>query len=888
VMGEFAGAFGSHVVVDSRLVATMPAGWSFARAASVPVAFLTAWYGLVELGGLRAGESVLVHAAAGGVGMAAVQVARLVGAEVFATASPGKWAVLRAAGIDDDHIASSRDPGFEEKFRRVSGGRGVDVVLDALAGELVDAGLRLLTRGGRFLEMGKTDIRDAKMVAERFGVSYQAFDLMDADPERIHELLVMLVGALTRGELAPLPVRAWDVRQAREAFRFVSQARHVGKVVLTIPREWDPDGWVVISGGTGTLGRLVARRLAEQGARRLLLLSRRGPHAPGADELLAALRDAGASVDVVACDVADREQLAAVLGHARQSAPLTAVVHAAGITDDVMSDALTTQRLAGVMAAKAIPPWNLHELTAEDDLAGFVLFSSPAGVFGSAGQAAYAAANATLDALAAFRRHAGLPATSIAWGLCEQRSDITARLTDVDRARMRRNGVLPLPTPAALDLFDAARHSHHPVVIAAHLTGALAHRTGAPAPRTATTAPSAGHVSGVISQLTVLRPAERDLAILNLIRAQAAIVLGHTDSGIIEPHQPFLELGFDSLTAVELRNRLSTTTGLHLSATLTFDHPTPHALAESIGAMLAESLDGSSHPRAATVSAETADSPAAGPVAALYQRACGLGRFPEALDMLKAISRLQPTFSAEDAAGAAPEPVRLARGAGQPHLFCFPSITPAAGPHEYARFAGNFRDLRDVTVLPEPGFVSGELLPADVAALTRCHAESLLRAAADAPFVLLGRSAGGWIAHAVADELGRLGAPPAGIVLIDTYSPSRSREEWLGASASEAMIDRENAFTMLHDNRLTAMGGYFRVFSGWEPSALDIPTLLVRAVDPWSTSLAEMTGANGEWRASWHLPRTTTKDVAGNHFTMLEEHSGTTAQAVDEWLAGLF
>jgi NADPH:quinone reductase-like Zn-dependent oxidoreductase len=268
VMGVFGGAFGSRAVVDERLVVPMPAGWSFARAASVPLAFLTAWYGLVELGGLRAGESVLVHAAAGGVGMAAVQVARLVGAEVFATASPGKWEVLRAAGIDDAHIASSRDAGFEEKFRRVSGGRGVDMVLDALAGELVDAGLRLLTRGGRFVEMGKTDIRDAAVVAERFGVSYQAFDLLDADPERLHELLDKLLGSLTSGELTTLPARVWDVRQAREAFRFVSQARHVGKVVLTIPREWDPDGWIVITGGTGVLGGLVARRLAEQGARR--------------------------------------------------------------------------------------------------------------------------------------------------------------------------------------------------------------------------------------------------------------------------------------------------------------------------------------------------------------------------------------------------------------------------------------------------------------------------------------------------------------------------------------------------------------------------------------------------------------------------------------------
>ena len=218
----------------------MPAGWSFVQAAAVPGAFLTAYYGLVDLARLQRGERLLVHAAAGGVGMAAVQLARHLGAEVLGTASAGKWGVLRALGIDDSHIASSRDAGFREQFLKATDGRGVDVVLNSLARELVDASLQLLPEGGRFIEMGKTDIRDPEQVAaEHPGVAYRAFDLGEAGPQRIGEMLAEIVALFERGVLEPLPLRAWDVRRAPEAFRFMSQARHVGKIVLRVPaRRW--------------------------------------------------------------------------------------------------------------------------------------------------------------------------------------------------------------------------------------------------------------------------------------------------------------------------------------------------------------------------------------------------------------------------------------------------------------------------------------------------------------------------------------------------------------------------------------------------------------------------------------------------------------------------
>ncbi|MEV6319521.1 polyketide synthase dehydratase domain-containing protein, partial [Streptomyces sp. NPDC051776] len=214
VMGMFPGAFGPVAVADARTVARVPAGWSFAQAASVPIVFLTAYYALRDLAGVRSGESVLVHAAAGGVGMAAAQLSRHMGAEVFGTASVGKWDTLRGLGLDDAHMASSRDLTFEDAFLAATGGRGVDVVLDSLAGEFVDASLRLLPRGGRFLEMGKTDVRDPETVAtEHPGVAYRAFDLWEAGPERIGQMLAELVVLFEAGVLEPLPVTCWDVRR---------------------------------------------------------------------------------------------------------------------------------------------------------------------------------------------------------------------------------------------------------------------------------------------------------------------------------------------------------------------------------------------------------------------------------------------------------------------------------------------------------------------------------------------------------------------------------------------------------------------------------------------------------------------------------------------------
>ncbi len=601
VMGIL-GLTGSEAVVDRRLVTRVPPGWSFTEAAGVPVVFLTAYYGLSVLGGLRAGERVLAHAGAGGVGMAAVQLARHWGAEVFATASRGKWDTLRAMGLDEEHIADSRTLDFEGEFSIATGGAGMDVVLNSLAGEFTDASLRLLVPGGRFIEMGKTDLRDPGALT---GVRYRAFDLMEAGPDRIAEMLGELMRLFADGTLKPLPVKVFDVRRAADAYRFVSQARHIGKVVLTMPD--GPaglgGGTVLITGGTGMAGAAVARHLVDRHrVPHVMLVSRSGELADGMSGLVAELRDAGARVSVVACDVADRDAVAGVLAQVPAQLPLRGVFHAAGVLDDAVIASLTPERIDTVLRSKVDGAWHLHELTRGLDLAAFVVFSSMAGIVGAPGQGNYAAANSFLDGLAAYRRAHRLPGLSIAWGMWEQVSAMTQHLGDRDRARMSRAGLAPLSTRQALDLLDTALLAEPPIVVATRLdTAALAHAGAALPPLLSQLASRPARrvldptdmvsLTGLRARLDGLSPEQRRRELVELVCGNAATVLGHSTADV-DAEQAFADLGFDSLTAVELRNRLKIATGLTLSPTLIFDHPTPAALAEHLDAQLSTGTGG--------------------------------------------------------------------------------------------------------------------------------------------------------------------------------------------------------------------------------------------------------------------------------------------------------
>ncbi|WP_425546870.1 type I polyketide synthase, partial [Actinosynnema pretiosum] len=604
VMGMIPGAFGPLAVADARTVVRMPRGWSFTEAAGAPVAFLTALHGLRDLGGLVEGETVLVHAAAGGVGMAAVQLARHFGAEVLGTAHPSKHAAL---DLPANRLASSRDLAYATGFGPV------DVVLNSLVGEHVDASLRLLREGGRFVEMGRADLRDADEVARAHpGRAYRAFDLgRDAGPDRIAELLVELVGLFESGALRPLPTRVLDVVRAPEAFRAMSQGKHIGKIVLTPPRRPDPDGTVLVTGGTGTLGAAMARHLVDaHGARRLLLVSRSGPDAPGAAELVAELAERGAQVRLAACDMSEEDALTALLASIPAAHPLTGVVHAAGALDDGVVTALDADRVASVLRPKADAALLLHEATKHADLALFALCSSVAGVLGNAGQANYAAANTYLDALAQHRRAAGLAGLSLAWGRWARTSALTAGLPAQQGGR--RELVRPMDTASALRLLPAALGVGRPTVVAAELdvtaaTAANPVLRGLVRPARRAMAASARDERGVAAALAGLGEADRRRFVLDLVRSHAAVVLGLAGKEAVDAERAFNETGFDSLTAVELRNRLAAATGLRLPSTLVFDHATPAALAEHLRAELTG--DGLPEARAVATSGARDDDP---------------------------------------------------------------------------------------------------------------------------------------------------------------------------------------------------------------------------------------------------------------------------------------
>ncbi|MET9496623.1 type I polyketide synthase [Streptomyces sp. NPDC006552] len=606
VTGIFTGAFGSVAVADHRLLTPVPDGWSHAEAASMPTAFLTAYYALCHVKQVTKGQRVLIHAAAGGVGMAAVQLARHLGAEVYATASPAKWPALRRLGLDDAHLASSRDLEFAGRFLDATGGRGMDLVLNSLAHRFVDASLTLLPRGGDFVEMGKTDLRDPGQVAAAHpGVDYRAIDLYAAGPDAIHAMFRAVMDLFAAGRLRLSPVSVRGIRDARTAFREMSQGRHVGKLVLETG-DGLGGGTVLVTGGTGGVGSLVARHLvAAHGVRSLLLASRRGPAADGAPELVAELERAGAAVRVVACDVADRDAVAELLATMPPRYPLTAVVHAAGALADGTVETLTPQSLDHALRAKAGGALHLHELTRDHALSAFIQFSALAGTLGTAGQANYAAANGLLDGLAAHRRAAGLPGTALCWGWWEESSGMAGGLDQAGRNRLRRTGIAPMPTPEALALFDAARALGTPVLVPARIDLAALRGRGGPAlppllrdladdgrPRRTREHPAKDAGAPALpARLTTLPADEVAPAVLDWLRDQVAFVLGHPSGAAVDTDLAFTQLGFDSLTSVELCNRLAASTGLRLPSTLVFSYPTPRELGEHLSALLRPAPD---------------------------------------------------------------------------------------------------------------------------------------------------------------------------------------------------------------------------------------------------------------------------------------------------------
>ena len=632
------------------------------------------------------------------------------------------------------------------------------------------------------------------------------------------------------------------------------------------PARLGPDGTVLLTGGTGTLGPLIARHLAvEHGVRRLLLVSRRGPEADTAGALEAELSELGCELTVAPCDVADRDQLATLLQSIPAEHPLTAVIHAAAVLDDGLVESLTPEQVDRVMRAKVDGAANLHELTASLELSELVLFSSVGSLFGSPGRGNHAAANAFLDALAQVRRAQGLPAVSLEWGNWDV--GITAAVREV----LQRAAMEALPPDEGLELLDAARSLDRPVLAPVRLDAAAmrARARGGTLPvllRGLVRVPARRARDGggsLTRRLAGLPQREWDAVLLDLVRSEAGTVLGQA-ADEVEPERTMLELGFDSLGAVELRNRLSQATGLRLPPKLAFDHPTPAAVAAYLRERLADQVgDGAA-----------ADHNGAGTLSGLLRHAHEQGSVADALMLLLDASKLRPAFRAAGDLDGVPRAAAISGGGVSPRLICVPTFLVGSGPHQFARFAAGFGGERAVSALALPGFKEGDPLPASWSAAVDALAACVREAAQGEPFVLVGYSGGGALAHAVAEQLEDDGAELAGLVMLDSYALDGEEMGQLVASVVAQMLDRNDDLIDLADDDLLAMGAYMRLFREWEPGSIDSPQLLVRA----GKSLRD-----GSDEAPWLKPATLV-EVPGDHFELIESSADATARAVEEWL----
>ncbi|XXY19154.1 type I polyketide synthase [Sorangium sp. So ce216] len=689
-----------------------------------------------------------------------------------------------------------------------------------------------------------------------------------------------------------------DERQLalREGRRLVPRLARVTKHAPERPRAFRDEGTVLITGGTGKLGGLLAEHLIDKhGVRRLLLTSRQGLAAKGAEQLRSKLEERGAHVTIAACDASDRAALKAILDAIPSAHPLTAVVHTAGVIDDAVLGAITPERLERVLAPKVDAAWHLHELTRDSDLAAFVLFSSLAGVLGGPGQANYAAANSFLDALAQHRQVHGLVATSLAWGFWAERSGLTQHLDDAAVARMRQGGVRPISSERAFAFFDEALTQPAAAVVPAlfdfaslrshyDLLPAPLRSQVRPAPRRASASAAASRA--LADHLRSLSQSERREALLRLVMSETAAVT-RTDAAAIDPQSSLLQLGLDSLMAVELRNRLGESTGVRLPVAL-FVQGDPEALA----AALFDQLEARS-PAAATTAAP-ARAELAPPDTAngsdmlrrLLSEAERANVWDEGNAVVQAATRLrvlvEKTTPPDPALAAVP--FRLARGPRTPSLVCFPAPAGNPGPIQFARFTNHFKNSRDVWVVPLPGFHEGQRLATSRGQLVAELVQHTLDCAGDAPFALVGYSSGGWFANLVAAQLERLGRPPMGVVLLDAYSGMDVDPRVLRALSRHAMADMQ-MIGRISDAAMTAANWYVsesQFFVGWRPAPLAMPCLHVRATERMPTLDDAVT--EEVWRATWPEAHTAVA-VPGNHLTAL--HLPSTALAVEAWLTSL-
>ncbi len=591
VMGLGAG-IGRFTVCDQQTLVPIPEDFTFESAATIPAVFLTAWHCLKELGQLESGQKVLIHAAAGGVGMAAIQITQHLGAEVYATCSEAKRQKVRDLGVS--HIYDSRSLSFYDDLLEDTRGEKVDLVLNSLIGEAIDKGLELTRPGGKFLEIGRRDIRDKEAVEKEYGVSYCFYNLVEyctEKPEVVAQSFEQLLSHFNSGVLRALPYQSYPIQKAEQAFRTMSAGKHTGKLVLQMTdfaeeeKLLSEEATVLITGGLGALGLKVAEHLVKSHKVPHLVLLGRSEPKEEAKSLIAQLQAEGARITVETCDVSDRASLEKVISSIPAQYPLKGVIHAAGVLDDGILSKQNADRLHTSMLPKVYGAWHLHELTQHLDLDLFVLFSSVASWLGSVSQGNYAAANLFLDQLTNYRRLQGLTGHTINWGPVSD-VGLAAAMTVADKQRVENNGLTYFTSADGLGLLDTIlRGAESGVAIVplrkhALRKNLLQTRGGLPPfYKEVIEEEKSSGMQAVATQLMSLENAQRDSYLSNYLMERVAAVLG-TNSRNIPASEPLQSLGVNSLLAVEIRNSLGRSLGLKLPATLMFDYPTIEKLSD--------------------------------------------------------------------------------------------------------------------------------------------------------------------------------------------------------------------------------------------------------------------------------------------------------------------
>jgi acyl transferase domain-containing protein/NADPH:quinone reductase-like Zn-dependent oxidoreductase/NAD(P)-dependent dehydrogenase (short-subunit alcohol dehydrogenase family)/acyl carrier protein len=607
VMAFGAGCFGSHVTTHTRFVVPKPSTLTFAEAAAIPVVFMTVYYAMHRLARVREGERILIHTATGGTGLAAIQLARSLGATIFATAgSEEKRAYLRSLGIE--HVMDSRSLAFAEEILEKTDGEGVDIVLNTLIGEARTKSLEILAPYGRFLELSKREIYDdGKLALSPFrkSISYSAVDLAGMAverPELLGTLLQETLSLFEAGVFQPLPTQVFPASAIQDAFRLMAQAKHIGKIAVVmnhpetriLPAQVSrfdirADASYLITGGLGGLGLSLAHWLVERGARHLALVSRNAP-SDVARKAIQTMERSGARIIPVVVDVSNWADLeAAVSGIEGRMPPLRGVVHAAGILDDRTLLEMSEEQFRRVLAPKMHGAWNLHRLTKSKPLDFFVLYSSSASLLGAPGQGNYSAANAFMDALAHGRWREGSAGMSIHWGPFAEVGLAAAH--DNRGRRLSNRGIESLSPAQGLVALGRLLKRPRPEVGVLRLSvhqwlefypqiAGIPFWSELPREQPADNPPSSRGVS--LRVLLERRPpAERLLLLERHILEQVGLVL-RLDISRIDRLASFTSLGMDSLLSLELRNRLESTLGVRLSATLLFTYPNPASLADHL------------------------------------------------------------------------------------------------------------------------------------------------------------------------------------------------------------------------------------------------------------------------------------------------------------------